>query len=724
MGQKNRMLKKMFACALIVVLTIAAAPLLSSIGADVPAWTELTATKASAFSARTTMPTSDNAYYYSGNPFYKGGYGLPNCTCYAFGRAWEVTGQYPKLSTGDAGSWYGYNKSNNYYAYGSTPKAGAIACWSGHVAFVESVNSDGTINFSESNWRGRKNPEYKFRYLTNKNPYSYTSGFQGYIYVVSDASAPTSAKLSINKNDFKIGEEFIMTLSADAGCQFYLSIIDSDSGETVLSENVSGTYRSSFQRAGHYSAHMSAFNSKGGVDSNWIDFYVFGSAPTSAKLSADKSYFDVGESVILNTSTDAYYVKIYISILRDNAAVYSGNIPYSFKYKLTQPGVYTAYVSAYTHEGGVDSNRVTLYVGKYNVTFNPNGGQCTTPSKKVTYGKTYGTLPVPSRTGYVFDGWYTSANGGKKVTSSTTVTSTANHTLYAHWTETHTHSYSLTSETAPSCTVAGKKIYRCSCGDSYTEDIPATGHKSVKVKGKAATCTKPGLTDGAKCSVCGKVLKAQTVIKATGHKYVTAVEKATLTKDGARITKCAHCNAVKAKTAIAKVESVKLTKTSFRYNGEVQLPNVIVKDSDGKTLRNYTDYIVRYTGGCKNVGRYNVRVIFMGNYSGSKAFTFNIVPKSTVVAKLTAGNNQFTALLGRQVSQVTGYELQYSLKSDMSDAETLSTSNNKTTSLTVKNLTSGKKYYVRVRTYKTVTISGQKVKIYSSWSAVKNVQVK
>ena len=293
----------------------------------------------------------------------------------------------------------------------------------------------------------------------------------------------------------------------------------------------------------------------------------------------------------------------------------------------------------------------------------------------------------------------------------------------------HTHKSVPFGYVAPTCTQSGYSAGECCelCGEIFKEPetIPPTGHKPVvTAKAKAATCTKPGLTEEVECSVCGGLLEVQVKVRATGHKYVTAVEKATLAKDGARITKCAHCNAVKAKTAIAKVESVKLTKTSFRYNGEVQLPNVIVKDSDGKTLRNYTDYIVRYTGGCKNVGRYNVRVIFMGNYSGSKAFTFNIVPKSTVVAKLTAGNNQFTALLGRQVSQVTGYELQYGLKSDMSDAETLSTSNNKTTSLTVKNLTSGKKYYVRVRTYKTVTISGQKVKIYSSWSAVKNVQVK
>ena len=70
----------------------------------------------------------------------------------------------------------------------------------------------------------------------------------------------------------------------------------------------------------------------------------------------------------------------------------------------------------------------------YMVTFDANGGTCTTSDKQVTYDSTYGTLPTPTRTGYTFDGWYTAATGGNKVTSSTQVTVTQNHTLYAHWT--------------------------------------------------------------------------------------------------------------------------------------------------------------------------------------------------------------------------------------------------------------------------------------------------
>ena len=67
------------------------------------------------------------------------------------------------------------------------------------------------------------------------------------------------------------------------------------------------------------------------------------------------------------------------------------------------------------------------------VQFNPNGGTVSTKSKNVTIGKTYGTLPTPTRTGYDFDGWYTQKTGGTKVTANTSVGTNPPNTLYAHW---------------------------------------------------------------------------------------------------------------------------------------------------------------------------------------------------------------------------------------------------------------------------------------------------
>ena len=100
-------------------------------------------------------------------------------------------------------------------------------------------------------------------------------------------------------------------------------------------------------------------------------------------------------------------------------------------------------VKAIDNAGNQSSNVVkfTVKVNKiFTVTFDATGGTVSPASKNVTYSSTYGTLPNPTRTGYTFTGWYTSSSGGTKVTSSTKVTTSANHKLYAHWT---TNSYTL-----------------------------------------------------------------------------------------------------------------------------------------------------------------------------------------------------------------------------------------------------------------------------------------
>ena len=68
------------------------------------------------------------------------------------------------------------------------------------------------------------------------------------------------------------------------------------------------------------------------------------------------------------------------------------------------------------------------------VVFNANGGSVSPAFKSIYKGDTYGTLPTPTRSGYTFAGWYTSASGGSRVYSSTTVTTSGNHSIYAHWT--------------------------------------------------------------------------------------------------------------------------------------------------------------------------------------------------------------------------------------------------------------------------------------------------
>jgi uncharacterized repeat protein (TIGR02543 family) len=71
----------------------------------------------------------------------------------------------------------------------------------------------------------------------------------------------------------------------------------------------------------------------------------------------------------------------------------------------------------------------------YTVSFDPSGGAVSPSSKVVTFGATYGTLPVPEREGYTFSCWIASANGANfDVGASTVVSIAADHTLAAKWT--------------------------------------------------------------------------------------------------------------------------------------------------------------------------------------------------------------------------------------------------------------------------------------------------
>ena len=88
----------------------------------------------------------------------------------------------------------------------------------------------------------------------------------------------------------------------------------------------------------------------------------------------------------------------------------------------------------------------------------------------------------------------------------------------------HTYTREVTQE--PTCEQAGETTYTCSvCGDSYTEDIPMTGHTEVIDEAVASTCTATGLTEGIHCSVCGAVLIGQVVVPMTGHTYTSEVTK-------------------------------------------------------------------------------------------------------------------------------------------------------------------------------------------------------
>lgn len=172
------------------------------------------------------------------------------------------------------------------------------------------------------------------------------------------------------------------------------------------------------------------------------------------------------------------------------------------------------------------------------------------------------------------------------------------------------------------------------------------------------------------------------------------------------------------KNVVSATPNVKLSTSTYTYNGKVKTPGV--KVSVNGTVLTKDNYSVSYGKGRKNVGKYTVKVTLKNDYAGSKTVSFKINPPKSAVKKLKKGKKSFTVYVKKQSKQTSGYQVQYSTSKKFKSPKAKSLTSYKKTKLKVKKLKKHKKYYVRVRTYKKVG----KAKYYSSWSSAKSVKTK
>ena len=309
------------------------------------------------------------------------------------------------------------------------------------------------------------------------------------------------------------------------------------------------------------------------------------------------------------------------------------------------------------------------------------------------------------------DKWFADATGSVEITDKTSVKIPApGHTAGTEWKSDDTNHWHECSRCHDKKDEAahdyGSDNVCDTCG--YYKTVPHT-HNLTLVAAKAATCTESGKEAYYKCEGCGKF-----------YEDVLGTKEITDLASWGNIAKIAHT----IKQTVTKASSIKLKATSLTYNGKVRTPKVIVKDRTGKTLVKNTDYTVSYAKGRKYVGKYAVKITFKGKYSGTKTLYFTIKPKATSISSLKAGSKKFTVKWKKQATQTTGYQVQYSASSKFSKAKTVTVGKNTTVSKKISKLSGKKKYYVRVRTYKTVKINGKSIRIYSGWSKAKAVTTK
>lgn len=216
------------------------------------------------------------------------------------------------------------------------------------------------------------------------------------------------------------------------------------------------------------------------------------------------------------------------------------------------------------------------------------------------------------------------------------------------------HSYQSQVTLAPTCMAEGETVYTCiHCGRSYTEKTAAAGHRIVIDPAIPAGCERQGKTQGSHCEVCGEEITTQKAVPALGHKYQANVVKAGKAKDRQITEKCTVCGKDGNKKTIAAVKSIRLSKTSYTYNGKMRKPSVTVTDREGERLKEGEDYTVSYPASSKNAGIYTIKVQFWGNYSGIEKTSFQITPKGTAIAGVSAKKKGFTVKWKKQKNRRT-----------------------------------------------------------------------
>ena len=326
----------------------------------------------------------------------------------------------------------------------------------------------------------------------------------------------------------------------------------------------------------------------------------------------------------------------------NNAYSVGNNHGFSEKFITSLSGTYTIEASAMNIGGGKDVTFLgtkTVTITQPTIYFDSCGGNECEP-RNVINMEHYGVLPNPSRSGYIFDGWYTEKEDGEKVEEDDIIMLTNDQTLYAHWTKKCEHmnvevknsnkpscteegytgdtyckdcgtklssgkTIAKTEHTwdsgkitkAATCTESGTKTYTCtSCNTTKTEEIPATGnHQNTELRNvKEATCTEEGYTGDTYCKDCGTKLSSGKTIAKTDHTWDAGkiTKAATCKEPGTKTYTCTSCNTTKTEEIPAtrnhqntELRNVKeATCAQEGYTGDTYCKDCGTKLSSGKTI--------------------------------------------------------------------------------------------------------------------------------------------
>ena len=574
----------------------------------------------------------------------------------------------------------------------------------------------------------------------------------------------------MNESDATFIRQNTNNLSIFTDTQKFLADLNCDG--MITGEPTSGTYSPTGEEIYRYDSYIikATRNGKITYDSWPVVKYCTGfTIKTYPKTSYEYGEeFDYNSIVLQSNYSNNANVHHYIS----DDIVISGYDPYKI-------GKQT--ITAHFYQWSVNFE-VTVNAPDYNLTYDANGGYVGDQSKTVSLNNKIGTLATPSMDGYTFLGWYTAKNGGSKITADTILTEQNDVKIYAHWQKnSFTVSYNANGGTGTPSeqnNIAYDSDY--TIPDNILTKSGCT-FKGWSLNSDNGDAIHPGDTINVKENITlNAVFESASELSENDYKedkleFSNQIKVYSFTPDktadyifcsfgGVELTpslKAGNINTIinpeTEEDGFIFIASLIAGKTYYLYVTGSDTSNYygicVNKKQQGvvfkaiKTVEatcikeGYVQFKCDETGETykQSISKKAHTVVVdkavpatfkkAGKTQGKHCSVCGkvIVAQKTIaklgapsLSSLTAGKKQFKAVW-KSVKNIDGYQIQYSTSSAFSSSnKTVTVSGYKSTSKTVKSLKAKKKYYVRIRAYK--TINGKKQ--YSAWSKSKSVTTK
>lgn len=247
------------------------------------------------------------------------------------------------------------------------------------------------------------------------------------------------------------------------------------------------------------------------------------------------------------------------------------------------------------------------------------------------------------------------------------------------------------------------------------ENAPSADDEGTDVKDDETPKT-PKPADYGKAEECRHAKLVKTVKK-----------RADFSNDGTVVYKCKSCSKEIRKQTVAALKSVKLDCREYTYNGSAISPVITVKNTKCGAVK--TDsYSVKYINrknnnkisSVKTVGQYKAVITFKGEYSGEKTLYFSVKQSAPKIKACKKAKNGLK-IYWKKSRPAGEYQFLVADNKKFKNAKTYKASAKRSAKL-IKKLKKGKRYYIKIRSCKTIKVDKRKAYMYSDWSKIKTVK--